>query len=516
MDGFASVGKKEENPLRKIIVFDSTLRDGELAPGCSMALREKLEMAKQLERLGVDVIEAGYPTSSPDDFDAVKSIAASVKDCIVCGLARCVERDIQRAWDALKGAKRPRLHLFAETEASRMKSQGLKQNDLAERTAAMVRFAKTLCPDVQFSAKGAVQTDREFLLRILDTAVAAGATTLSLEDSYGYCTPGEWKDLVAWVQNRLQNPNVILSVHPHNDLGMAVANALEGIHAGAGQVECTVNGIGERAGNAALEEIVMALYGRREFYGCETQIKHHEIYRSSKLLSTITGVPIPPSHPIVGVNVFSQDTSRYKDTAYDFLSPEQIGIHESSAILGKHTTIETFAQRVQELGYRLSDPDLEDAYNRFHGLAARKKEISDRDIEALLIGTSAQACKETYRLGSFIINCGTTISATAVVRLIKDTGEEIEQVARGEGPVNAAFKAIDKIVGVSSKLENWSMRAVTGGEDALGEAVSKIICSGKSVAGRGLSTDILDASIKSYLNAINKALALSQSSEFMV
>lgn len=502
--------------MKKITIFDSTLRDGEQSPGCGMNLREKLEMAKQLERLGVDVIEAGYPISSPDDFDAVKNIAQMVKDATVCGLARCVESDIKRAWEALKYAKTPRIHLFLGTSWLHLQAKHMKPEEAVAQTAAMVRLARSLCPDVEFSAEDASRADRDFLMRVLDTAVAAGATTLNLPDTVGYSTPSELFDLVTYVKKNLQNPHVAISVHNHNDLGMGVANTLECIRAGVDQVECTVCGIGERAGNAALEEIVMALYTRRDYYGCETSVNHREIYRSCKLLSTITGIPISPNKPIVGANAFAHGGSHQQSVSanpatYEMMSPELVGIHQSNAVLGRHTGKEAFVQRIHDLGYTMPEADLVDAYERFQVLAGRKKEIEDRDIEALLIGAQADF-KETYRLGSFVINCGTVISATAVVKLIKDTGEEFEHVARGEGPIDAAFKAIDRIVKVTSTLENWTIQAVTEGEDALGEAVSKIICNGRLVTGRGLSTDILEASIKSYLNAINKALTLSKPS----
>lgn len=497
--------------MNKIKILDSTLCDGEQSPGYGMNLREKLEMAKQLERLGVDVIEAGCPISSPDDFDAVKSIAQTVTGAVVCAMARCIESDIKRAWDALKEAKAPRIRLILGTSALQLKNQMLKAEEAVERTASMVRFARSLCPDVEFSAEDATKSDRMFLMRILDTAVAAGAAIINLPDTMGYGTPGELYDLVSYVKSHLQNPNVEISVHNHNDLGMAVANTLECIRAGAAQVECTIGGIGERAGNAALEEIVMALHARREDFCCETGIHHREIYRSCKLLSTITGVPIAPNKPIVGANAFAHYGGA-GCVGYELMSPELVGIHQGNIALGKHTDKESFAQHIHSLGYALSEMDLDDAFERFRVLAGRKKEVDERDIEALLMG-SQPGFKETYRLGSFVINCGTVISATAVVRLVKDTGEEFEHVARGEGPIDAAFKAIDRIVKVSSTLENWAMQAITEGEDAQGEAVCKIVCNGRLVTGRGISTDVLEASIKSYLNAINKALTLGQSSE---
>lgn len=497
-----------------IKIFDTTLRDGEQSPGCSMNLSEKLEMARQLERLGVDIIEAGFPISSPDDFEAVKAIAKAVKKSTVTGLARCVESDIQRAYDAVKAAESPRIHVFLATSDIHMQYKlRMTREQVIARVAAMVGFAKSLCPDIEFSAEDASRSDRDFLVQVFDTAIAAGATTINIPDTVGYSTPNDMYDLVFYIKSHLQNPNVDISVHNHNDLGMGVANTLECIRAGATQVECTVNGIGERAGNASLEEIVMALHTRRDYYECETHVDTHQIYRASKLLSTITGVPIAPNKPIVGANAFAHESGIHQHgvlanpTTYEIMSPELVGIHQNKMVLGKHSGKHAFAERINELGYTLSEEELAKAFERFKVLADRKKDISDRDIEALLMGHADRSdFKETYRLGSFVINSGTVISATAVVKLIKDDGQEYEHVARGEGPIDAAFKAIDRIVKMESKLENWTMQAVTEGEDALGEAISKITCNGSLVTGRGLSPDILEASIKSYINAINKAL----------
>lgn len=497
--------------MRKICFFDSTLCEGERSPGCSMNLNEKLELAKQLERLGVDVIEAGYPISSPDDFEAVQKISLTVRDAAVCAVARLVENDIKRAWEALKGAKTPRLKLFMALSDEELKGQFMSRSDAIEATAAMVKFARRLCPDVEFAALSVARADQSFLMHVLDTAVAAGAGTICLTDSMGYCLPGELSDLVRYVAQHLQNPNVLIAVHSQNDLGLALANTLECIRAGAAQITGTINGIGERAGNASLEEVAMALHSRRDFYDCEAGLNHREIYRTSKLLSTITGIGVSPHKPIVGVNALSY-SSKPQNMAgaahpYAAISPEEIGLSQKSTVLGKSSGRDDFAQRIGDLGYRLEEAVLEEAYGRFQRLAERKREIDDRDLEALLMGHAGEF-KETYQLKSYVINCGTVISATAVISLVKDTGEVFEKVARGEGPIDAAFKAIDRIVEVTGTLKNWTIQAVTEGEDALGEAVSKIICNGKLVTGRGLSTDILEASIKSYLNAINKALAL--------
>jgi len=507
--------RKVNDMSQKIKIFDTTLRDGEQSPGCSMNLKEKLEMARQLERLGVDIIEAGFPVSSPDDFESVKQISQTVKNCTVAGLARSVEGDIQRAYDAVKFSESPRVHVFIATSDIHMQYKlKMTREQVVERVAYMVRFARSLCSDIEFSAEDASRSDRDFLVRVFDTAIAAGATTINIPDTTGYATPTEMYDLVFYIKSHLQNPHVDISVHNHDDLGLAVATSLACVKAGATQLECTINGIGERAGNAALEEIVMGIKTRRDYYDAETGIDTKQIYRTSKLLSTITGVPIAPNKSIVGANAFAHESGIHQHgvlanrETYEIMQPEDVGVNKNTMVLGKHSGKHAFADRISELGYRMSEEDIAAAFERFKVLADRKKDITDRDIEALISATAVNDVKQTYSLKSFVINSGTVISATAVVRLVKD-GEEFEHVARGEGPIDAAFKAIDRIVKRQTKLENWTIQAVTEGEDALGEAISKITCEGNLVTGRGLSPDILEASIRSYINAINKAIALS-------
>lgn len=500
---------------RRVKIFDTTLRDGEQSPGCSMNMREKLELARQLERLGVDVIEAGFPVTSNDDFAAVEAIAGIIQTASVAALCRCTEQDVRRTFDAIKGAVRPRLNIVLATSEIHMRHKlRMSPDQVLDATESVVRLARSLCAEVEFSAEDASRSDREFLMRVLNTAVAAGADTVNIPDTVGYSTPGEMFELVSYVRANLENPAIFVSVHNHNDLGMAVANSLESIRAGADQVECTVNGIGERAGNAAMDEIVMALHTRRDLYDCETGINTKQLYRTGKLLSTITGVGIAPNKPVVGANAFAHESGIHQHgvlaerSTYEIMKPGEIGIYQDKIVLGKHSGRHAFIDRITELGYRMSEVDATEAFERFKALADRKKDITDRDIEAL-IGSSALAdIKESYRLKSFVVNSGTIISATAVVRLINEDGEEKEHVARGEGPIDAAFKAIDRIVKLDSTLNNWSMQAITEGEDALGEAISKITCNGHPVTGRGLSPDILEASIKSYINAINKVIAL--------
>lgn len=502
---------------RKIKIFDTTLRDGEQSPGCSMNFNEKIEMARQLERLGVDIIEAGFPVSSPDDFRAVEAIAKTIKQSTVAGLARCVEGDIRRAYEAVRCAQSPRIHTFLATSGVHMKYKlKMTPDEVIERITAMVGLARGLCPDVEFSAEDASRSDRDFLVRAFDAAIEAGATTINIPDTVGYSTPNEMFDLVSYVRTHLKNPDVDISVHNHNDLGMAVANTLASIQAGASQVECTVNGIGERAGNAAMDEIVMALRTRGDMFGCSTGINTRQIYRTGKLLSTITGVGIAPNKPIVGANAFAHESGIHQHgvlaerTTYEIMSPDDIGIYQNKMVLGKHSGKHAFADRIAELGYRMSEEDIAEAFERFKALADRKKEITDRDIEALIGASAITDVREVYALKSFVINSGTVISATAVVKLSRDDGTECEHVARGEGPIDAAFNAIDRIVKMDTKLENWTMQAVTEGEDALGEAICKIKCGDHIVTGRGLSPDILESSIRAYINAINKAIAMEE------
>lgn len=498
--------------MRKIQIFDTTLRDGEQSPGCSMNIHEKLEMARQLERLGVDVIEAGFPIASPEDFESVKIIAQEVRSCRIAGLCRAVKGDIDCAWEALRDHPDPLLHVFLATSDIHLEAKLHKtREEVLAQVKEMVAYARALCPNVEFSAEDASRSDREYLVQVFDAAQEAGAGVLNIPDTVGYAAPAEMEELVRYVKTHLKNPDkVLLSVHCHNDLGMAVANSLAGMQGGADQIECTVNGIGERAGNAALEEIVMAVATRPQLYGCQTGIHTRQIYRTSKLLSTITGVPVPPNKAIVGVNAFAHESGIHQHgvmnnrLTYEILSPESVGIYQNRMVLGKHSGRHAFEERLDQLGYRLPEAVLEKSFEKFKALADRKKIVTDRDLEAL-VSSSRYQIAETYTLESFVINSGTVISATAVVKLLKD-GESKEHVARGEGPIDAAFKAIDRIVKQSFPLKNYAIQSVTEGEDALGEVVVKILKDDEIITGRGLSTDIIEASIRAYLNAINKAV----------
>lgn len=499
---------------KQIMIFDTTLRDGEQSPGCSMNLQKKVNMVKQLEKLGVDIIEAGFPMTSNDDFLAVQTIARTAQNCVVAGLSRAIKYDIERTYEAIKDAKKPRIHLFLATSEIHMKYKLKKTpEEVLQITKEMVSYAKSLCEDIEFSAEDASRSDREFLIQVLNTAIDAGATVVNVPDTVGYATPEEMYDLIHYVKEHIhQSDKVTISVHCHNDLGMAVANTIAAIRAGATQVEVTVNGIGERAGNTSLEEVVMLLKTRKDAYPFTTNINTKQIYRTSKLLSTITGVPIAPTKPIVGANAFAHESGIHQHgvlserTTYEIIEPESVGVYKNTMVLGKHSGRHAFLQRLEELGYTIAEDAVNPLFEKFKNLADRKKTVTDKDIEAL-VGSNAVGIPQIYSLHSFVVNSGTVISATAVVRLIKD-GQEYEHVARGEGPIDAAFKAIDRIVKLGYPLQNYSINSVTEGEDALGEVVVKLQKDGMIITGRGLSTDIFEASINAYLNAINKAIAL--------
>lgn len=499
--------------MRRIKIFDTTLRDGEQAPGCTMNTREKLEIARQLERMGIDIIEAGFPVSSPDDFEAVAAIASELKTSTVAALCRCVRGDIETAAKALAGAVKPRLHIFIATSDLHLSVKlGITRDQALEKIRDSVTYAKTFFDDVEFSAEDATRSDREFLLSCFNLALSCGATTINIADTVGYNTPDEMYDLVRYIdQNLIGRERVDLGIHCHNDLGMAVANSISGLRAGASHVEGTINGIGERAGNASLEEIIMAIHTRGETLQMDTGINTRQIYRTCKLVSTIIGTSIPSNKPVVGRNAFSHESGIHQHgilknpLTYEIMSPASIGINHSDLVLGKHSGRHAFDDRVAELGYTLPTGAEEKAFSRFLELADHKQDVTSKDVEAIIM-EFGYAQPESYRLHSFVINSGTVISATAVVRLIKLDGSEVEHVARGDGPIDALYKAVERIVKAGYRLASYRIQAVTGGEDALGEAVVSLKKDSQSITGRGLSTDILEASIKAYLNAVNKVV----------
>lgn len=504
--------------MKRITIFDTTLRDGEQSPGCSMNAKEKLEMAKQLERLGVDVMEAGFAASSPGDFDSVKTIAETVKNCSVASLARAVAGDIERAGEAVKNAAAPRIHTFIATSPIHMKYKLMMEPDaVIESAVNAVKMARNLVSDVEFSAEDATRSDIDFLARIVEAVINAGASTINLPDTVGYTTPEEFVRFLTELREKCPAlENAVISVHNHNDLGLGVANSLSAILAGAGQIECTINGIGERAGNSALEEIVMAMRTRKDIYQAETGIVTTEIMRTSQMLSRITGVKVQPNKAIVGENAFAHEAGIHQDgvlknkQTYEIMTPESIGISEKNLVLGKHSGRAALKARIEELGYEISDEELNVAFQKFKAIADKKKEVYDSDIEAIVTKENVQVPK-TYELVRFVSNSGNTITATTIV-CMKVNGEEIEMVGVGDGPIDAAFDAMGKIVGRKLNLEDFKLQSVSEGEDALGDAT--VVLSDPNfqgsrpirTTGRGLSTDVIESSLTAYINAVNKLI----------
>ena len=500
--------------MKRIRIFDTTLRDGEQSPGCSMNLTEKIEMARQLEKLGVDVIEAGFAIASPMDHKSVQTIAAAVSNCTVASLARCTKGDIDAAWDAVKEAKHPRIHVFLATSDIHMEYKlKMTREQVLERISSMVAYAKSFCDDIEFSAEDASRSDRAFLAQCYTNAVAAGATTLNVPDTVGYSTPQEMAELITYLKEHVEGiENTDISVHCHDDLGMAVANTLACIKAGATQVECTVNGIGERAGNASLEEIVMALHTRRDFYEAETGINTRQIYNSSKLLSNITGVPIPPSKAIVGANAFAHESGIHQHgvisnaQTYEIMKSTDVGIPQNTMVLGKHSGKHALREKLASMGYELDDQEMENVFARFKDLADKKKNITGSDIEALVLHRR-NAFIGTCKLLGHVVNTGHGVPNTSYIKLQR--GDEVlEDVAISTGPLDASFQAINRMLGMEDiRLESFSLNAVTDGEDAVGEAVVKLEDkNGATYTGTGLSTDIIESSIRAYVNGINKMM----------
>lgn len=503
------------NEMKKIKVFDTTLRDGEQSPGCSMNLDEKIKLAKQLEKMGVDVIEAGFAIASKGDFEAVSAIAKTVENATVASLARTLTKDIDAAWEAVKHAKHPRIHTFIATSDIHMKHKlKMSEDEVVARAVDMVKYAKEKCNDIEFSAEDATRSDIDFLIKIFTAVINAGATVINVPDTVGYTVPEEYFEFISKVKAGVTNiEGVDISVHCHNDLGMAVANSIMAIKAGATQVECTVNGIGERAGNAALEEIVMALNTRRDILGVETNIITTEIMKTSKMVSSITGVSVQPNKAIVGKNAFAHESGIHQHgmlqekTTYEIMTPESVGLVETTMVLGKHSGKHAFKSRIDELGYDHNEIDIDSAFVAFKALADKKKVVYDSDIEALILSKSLDV-PDTYNLGKFVIQSGNDITSTATISIVNEENTR-EDASTGDGPVDAAFKAIDKIVkkdftGDQFFLSDYKIRAISEGKDAQGEANIKISKDGKTYRGKGISTDVVEASIKGYIHALNK------------
>ena len=500
---------------RQIRVFDTTLRDGEQSPGCSMNLSEKIEVARQLEVLGVDIMEAGFAIASPGDAEAIAEISRTIKNVTVCSLARCVEKDIDVAWDSIKEAVDPRIHVFLATSPIHMQYKlKMTEDQVLESVKHHVEYTKKYLSNIEFSAEDATRSDWDFLCKVVNTAIKAGATTINIPDTTGYLTPGEYFDLIKYLREHVDGvENVILSCHNHNDLGMGVANSLAGIQAGIGQVECTINGIGERAGNASLEEIVMALKTRKDYFDCDTNVDTKQIYRSSRMIQTITGVAVAPTKPIIGANAFAHESGIHQHgvlnnkATYEIMTPESVGIPQNAIVLGKHSGRHAFETRLKALGYTLTPEKLNKAFEKFKVLADHKKVIKDRDLEAI-IGVVPVTGDDRYQLEQYVINSGNSINTTAVVKVSK--GKDVfEKVALSDGPINASFAALEKITGLKAKLHDYQLRALTDGQDAQSEAVVKLSFgkdSNEVYTGRGVSVDIVEASIKAYINGVNKYL----------
>ena len=497
---------------RKIDIFDTTLRDGEQTPGVSLNTYEKLEIAKQLERLSVDVIEAGFPIASHGDFKAVKTIAENIKGPAITGLARANFKDIDRAAEALKDAKRPRIHNFIASSPIHMKYKlKMTQEQVLEAAVEAVKRAKSYVEDVEFSAEDSSRSEIEFLCRLFSAALNAGATVINVPDTVGYTTPEEFGNLIKTLLEKVpEMDKVKVSVHCHNDLGMAVANSLAAIKNGATQVECAINGLGERAGNAALEEIVMALNTRKDFYGYSTGIDTRHIYRTSKLVSTLTGIYVQPNKAIVGANAFAHESGIHQHgvlsekSTYEIMTPESIGLSSNKLVLGKLSGRHAFSQRLKELGYELTEEELENAFLRFKDLADKKKEITDGDIEAL-VEEQVLKLPEIIKLEYYQTSSGNKAISTASVRL-KIGEKSVEEAATGDGPIDATYKAIERACQMHCKLVDYSIKSVSGGKDAMGEVIVKIEKDGKIYTGRGLSTDIIESSALAYTNALNKTM----------
>lgn len=495
---------------RKIYIFDTTLRDGEQAAGNNLNTREKLEVAHQLAKLRVDAIEAGFPISSRGDFEAVKTIAQEVKGPVITGLARARYGDIDRAWEALQFAEKVRIHTFIATSDIHLKYKLKKsREEVLRMTDDAVRHAASTGAEVEFSAEDASRTQLDYLCQVLSVAVEAGAKIINVPDTVGYSTPEEFGAFIAQIRQKVPNiENIILSVHCHNDLGMATANSLAAVANGAQQVECTVNGLGERAGNNALEETVMALATRNDFFDCYTDIKLDEIYRTSKLVANLTASPVQANKAIVGRNAFAHESGIHQDgvlkerTTYEIMNPATIGVVTENIVLGKHSGRHAFKQRMEELGFELSEEELEKAFSRFKDLADRKKQLTDSDLEAI-VAHEVKTIPQKYTLEKVQVHTGTSLIPTATVGIRTSDGYT-EDAACGDGPVEAVFTAIEKVTGYHLELEHFSLNAVTGGDDAVGEAAVRVKNNGGVIVGKGISTDILEASARAYVNAINR------------
>ena len=504
-----------------VIIFDTTLRDGEQSPGATLSSAEKLEIARQLSRLGVDVIEAGFPAASPDDLKAVQRIAQEVgkpDGPIICGLSRAVEGDIRTAWEGVKDAAKPRIHTFLGTSPQHLSMVGITKEEGLERVRKAVTLAKSLCDDIEFSPMDAGRTDMEYLIQVCSVAVECGATTLNIPDTVGYVMPAEWQDklehLIQETPGAGPGSGIIWSVHCHNDLGLATANTLAGVNAGVRQVEVTINGIGERAGNTSLEEVAMALHTRKSFYDLRTNIDTEQIMKTSRMVSNYMGMPVQPNKAIVGANAFSHESGIHQDGVlksadnFEIMTPESVGLHQSKLVLGKHSGRHALKVRLDELGYKVEGDALNQIFSRFKELADAKKNVTDADLEALMADEFHKP-QEFFRLGDIQVVSGTMGMPTATVRLFNGNDEEFVQASVGTGPVDASYQAVDEIVKCPNTLIEYNVHSVTEGIDALGEVTVRIQSSDgkRTFGGYGADTDIIVSSVKAYMAALNRMIA---------
>jgi 2-isopropylmalate synthase len=504
--------------MESVRIFDTTLRDGEQSPGATLTLPEKLEIARHLEAMGVDIIEAGFPISSQGDFESVRAIASEITASTVCGLSRCTPRDIDRAGEAIKHAAKGRIHVFCATSKIHRDHKLRKgKEEIVKISVDSIRQARQYTDDVEFSPEDASRTELEFLEEITHAAIEAGATTINLPDTVGYATPKAYGEIFSHLIAKLpiiRERGIILSAHCHDDLGMAVANSLSAVEGGARQVECTINGIGERAGNAALEEIVMALRTRSDYYKVTSRIDSTRIYSASRMVSTLTGLAVQRNKAIVGENAFAHEAGihqdgvlKYRET-YEIMDPATVGIPKGTLVLGKHSGRHAFRDRVIQLGYTLTDEQLEHTFTKFKSLADKKKEVFDEDIEAL-VDEQLEVATGLWELAGLQVTSGSNTIPTATVTLRDATGQTVQDASIGDGPVDAIYSAIQRLTGVQATLLDYRIRAVSKGKDAQGEVQIELEHNGRKIRGRGLSTDILEASALGYLAAINRLRSIS-------
>ncbi len=511
--------------METVRIFDTTLRDGEQSPGATLNFNEKLEIARQLELLGVDIIEAGFPVSSQGDFESVQAIASEITGATVCGLARCHPRDIERAGEAVKHAKSGRIHVFCATSKIHREHKLRKgKEDIIKLAIDSIKQALTYTSDVEFSPEDASRTEMEFLEEITLAAIEAGATTINLPDTVGYATPRTYGQIFAHMIAKfpvIREKNIILSSHCHDDLGMAVANSLSAVENGARQIECTINGIGERAGNAALEEIVMALRTRPDYFKVGTRIDATKIYPTSRMVSNLTGLIVQRNKAIVGENAFAHESGIHQDgvlkfrETYEIMDPTHVGIPKNSLVLGKHSGRHALRDRATQLGYVLTDEQVESVFIKFKALADKKKEVFDEDIEAL-VDDQLELAHSVFELVGLQVTAGSNTIPTATVTLKDTTGQKLQDASVGDGPVDAIYSAIQRLTGIHVTLTDYRIRAVTKGKEALGEVQVEMEHSGRKFRGRGLSTDILEASALAYLSAINRLRSLSNREKMVI